>query len=41
MDTIEKVSSQVNVKEDKLPEALQIMKDKPADVIKPVVVLER
>ena len=26
---------------DKLPEALQIMKDKPADVIKPVVVLER
>ena len=26
---------------DELPEALQIMKDKPADVIKPVVVLER
>lgn len=26
---------------DKLPKALQIMKDKPADVIKPVVVLER
>ena len=26
---------------DKLPAALQIMKDKPADVIKPVVVLER
>lgn len=26
---------------DKLPEALHIMKDKPADVIKPVVVLER